>query len=384
MSNRKCEKHEIRRSRCRECGGSEICPHTTEINRLKFNCILCNPDGFCPCGKKKSQCITCAGNQICAKHNQRKSTCTGCLKGTEMCPHGIRKRRCKNPECFDTTENSEICKHKIYRYTCRDKACNGKGICKHNIPKRLCAECDGGGLCEAHKKDKRRCFECGTGSDVCKGHLANQCFTYGNKKYNNYCTRCFRTLFPDEPICNNFRVKEHYWVDFIKEKFTGYTWSFDRIIPNAVSKYRPDAMIDLGDYVIICEHDEFQHNRKTKYCYEDKRLSAIRKDLDQRPLIIIRFNPDSYTDESGKKHGGCWDYDEKRNMRINPAKKDEMTDRLNAFQEKLLYHINNPPTDDITEVNLFYSDFVRDDEEEDDEYWSDDETKEEQDNAIVV
>jgi len=99
MTNSKCEKHNIRTTRCAECGGSDLCQceSNTEKTRLKFNCKKCNPSAFCPCGVKKAFCFTCKGSQICLIHNQRKSRCTGCMNGTELCQHNNRRDKCK--EC---------------------------------------------------------------------------------------------------------------------------------------------------------------------------------------------------------------------------------------------------------------------------------------------
>lgn len=96
MSN-KCE-HNLRKSRCIICGGSELCEH----NRRKYRCIECQGSSICIHNLIKSRCINCQGNELC-KHNKRKSICKDC-NGGSICIHNKQKTRCK--ECG----GSALCK----------------------------------------------------------------------------------------------------------------------------------------------------------------------------------------------------------------------------------------------------------------------------------
>jgi hypothetical protein len=71
--NKRCG-HGRRRSRCKECGGSEICSHGRQ---------------------QRSQCKECKGGSIC-EHNRIRSTCKQC-KGGGICPHNRVRSKCK--EC---------------------------------------------------------------------------------------------------------------------------------------------------------------------------------------------------------------------------------------------------------------------------------------------
>lgn len=129
----KCE-HNKRKSRCKDCVGSELCEHK----------------------KIKSACKECDGVSIC-KHNKRKSVCKEC-GGVSICEHKRVKSVCK--ECG----GGSICKHNRIKSQCKE--CGGSGICEHNLRKSQCKECLGSAFCE-HNRIKSRCKECG-GSQLCE------------------------------------------------------------------------------------------------------------------------------------------------------------------------------------------------------------------------
>jgi hypothetical protein len=56
----KCE-HGKRKSRCKECGGSQICEH----GKFKSRCKECGGSAFCEHGKLKSYCKECGGSALC-------------------------------------------------------------------------------------------------------------------------------------------------------------------------------------------------------------------------------------------------------------------------------------------------------------------------------
>ena len=65
-------KHNLRKSRCVECGGDSICIH----------------------GMNKEYCIECEGSQICI-HKKEKRFCKDC-DGSGFCEHNTRRRICKH------------------------------------------------------------------------------------------------------------------------------------------------------------------------------------------------------------------------------------------------------------------------------------------------
>lgn len=84
----KCE-HNLRKTRCIACGGTELCEH----NKRKYRCVDCKGSSICIHNLIKSRCINCGGNELCT-HNKRKSICKEC-EGGSICIHNKQKTRCK-------------------------------------------------------------------------------------------------------------------------------------------------------------------------------------------------------------------------------------------------------------------------------------------------
>jgi hypothetical protein len=65
--------HNIKKLRCKDCGGSQICSH----NRVKSICKECGGGSICSHNREKSICKECGGGSICS-HNRIKSHCKDC------------------------------------------------------------------------------------------------------------------------------------------------------------------------------------------------------------------------------------------------------------------------------------------------------------------
>jgi hypothetical protein len=100
-------------------------------------------------------------------------------------------------------------------------------------------------------------------------------------------------LFPDKQVSRNYKTKEKYVIDYIKEQFKDIDIIADKQIQGGCSRRRPDILIDLGHQIIIVEIDENQHINYDCYC-ENKRIMELSQDVGHRPIIFIRFNPDDY------------------------------------------------------------------------------------------
>jgi hypothetical protein len=87
-SKSKCE-HGKRRSRCKECGGSQICEHGTQHD----HCKDCGGSQICEHGAQRSTCKRCGGGAIC-EHNRQRAHCKKC-GGTSYCEHGRHRSQCK-------------------------------------------------------------------------------------------------------------------------------------------------------------------------------------------------------------------------------------------------------------------------------------------------
>jgi len=344
--------HNKRTTRCIECGGSELCIHLKQ----KYQCKECGGSQICIHNKQKAKCKECLGSQICI-HNKFNGRCIDC-GGKEICIHNKLKHMCK--ECKGTS----ICEHNRHKPHCKE--CKGASICEHNRRKSVCKECLGSQIC-IHNKNKARCVDCG-GTDICihnkrKEHCndcggsalckSSWCDKSRIAKYNNYCLNCCIHLFPDIEVSRNYKTKEKTVVDSIIQCFPDFTWISDKKIYDGCSKRRPDLLLDLGYQIIIVEVDENKHDSYDCSC-ENKRLMEISKDLNHRGIVFIRFNPDSYIDNTGKKIKSCWKLNKLGILHIDKNKVIEWNERLLSLHTNIKYWIDNITDKTIEIIELYY------------------------------
>lgn len=161
-------------------------------------------------------------------------------------------------------------------------------------------------------------------------------------------------MFPDKPITRNYKTKEYAVVDYVKSIYSGYDWKTDRIVQDGCSKRRPDLLLDLGYQIIIIEVDENQHTDYDCSC-ENKRVMELSQDLQHRPIIFIRFNPDDYSKNS-VNITSCWGNNKNGICTIKKSKKEEWAQRLDALTSQINYwiHPDNTTNKTIEIVQLFY------------------------------
>jgi hypothetical protein len=202
--------------------------------------------------------------------------------------------------------------------------------------------------CASHKKDGMIDIR----SKKCKN---TWCYTRpSNNKYEGYCFNCYLNMFPDKPVSRNYKTKEYAVIEYVKNKFPNFTWICDKIIKVGCSKKRPDLLLDFGYQVLIIEIDENQHINYDCSC-ENKRIMELSLDLQHRPIIFIRFNPDEYNKDN-KITSSCWGIDGRGMCTIKKTKQNEWNDRLNALSSQIEYWLNpENVTDKTVEViQLFY------------------------------
>ena len=297
-------------------GPTPICIH----NRRRFHCVECKGAGICEHLKRKTRCKECGGTDLCP-HGGEKENCVPC-GGTSICEHGKRRRRCV--ECF------------------------GAGICEHNKNRQNCLECRGNMFC-IHDKKKSRCKIC-DGSELCK---APHCETRGIKKYDGYCLPCCIHYCPEIQVSRNFKTKENDVVSRVLEKYPDFNWIADKKIQDGCSKRRPDLLLDFGSHVIIVEVAENKHTTYDCSC-QNKRLMEISQDIGHKPVVFIRFNPDAYVNQEGKKVTSCWRINGYGVLDISKSKRDEWHTRIDMLLQQLEYWINNIPHKTVEIVELFY------------------------------
>jgi hypothetical protein len=164
-------------------------------------------------------------------------------------------------------------------------------------------------------------------------------------KYSHYCTKCFEKNFPDDPRTELIRKNTH---EGTVRKFLAI--EFNEFIHNTViwtdqadctCRRRIDFRWLIGNTLLCVEVDEDQHKFRDK---EDelKRYDDLMM-LHGGKFVFIRFNPDMYTDDEGKRR--------------NP----EMPTRLKALKETIIEsieEIQNEENDELVEVKLLFYDEI--------------------------
>ena len=238
----------------------------------------------------------------------------------------------------------------------------GSAICPYTLERRRDCPCGhfacGKNVC-IHKGRKRSCWICN--GLVCK---TDGCLSRSQPDYQGYCRGCFFAIFPetDTKILNH-KIKENDVFNRVHAVFgpRGYNIIHDKPITLSKTKYRPDIRIEVDyEYDIIIEIDENQHRGYIKD--PNERINQIHADLN-RKIVLIRFNPDSYTtmySEVPVKNEGClYKYTERScwikgsNGVIHHTYKWET--RMVSLLQEIQFWITHKPRDDITTRYLYYS-----------------------------
>lgn len=229
----------------------------------------------------------------------------------------------------------------VFAKLCEDPGCKTQASCNFNgHPPRFCG---------VHKQPGMRCVDL-------KKCQTPHCDIKGSEKYENYCLFCYMHTFPDRPVARNYKTKEKAICDFILEQFPHLKWTIDKKINGGTSNRRPDLLVDLGHQIVIVEIDEGQHKVHERIC-ENKRTMEISKDLNHKPTVFIRFNPDGYTKD--KQHiPSCWVANKMGIITIPRNKKNEWEARLKTLKEEIKKWTNpinkNTQAKTVEVCQLFY------------------------------
>ena len=212
-----------------------------------------------------------------------------------------------------------------------------------NIPKFNAPHKQGGMYCDEHKK----MFMIIVVDRPCRTPF---CTTRALQKYDEHCLFCFVHLFPHNPLTRNYKTKEASVVEFVKSTFPQYTWMNDKRVQDGCSRRRPDLLLDLGDQILIIEVDENKHVDYECSC-ENKRVMELSQDVGHRPIVFIRFNPDSYVVED-QKFPSCWCLNDDGLCVLKD--KPEWKRRLDALKHQMEYWIQERTPKTIEVIQLFY------------------------------
>ena len=172
--------------------------------------------------------------------------------------------------------------------------------------------------------------------------------TQMNRKYKPNCSRCHFYLNPDDPRIRNYKTKEDAYMYALLEKFSQF--KLDKTIDGGCSKRRPDGFLDLLTHVIIIEIDENEHKSYDDTC-NNRRTMELSQDVDHRPIVFIRLNPDSYTLD-GKRMKGSFSLTKTGELKVV---KKEFNKRLNSLIESVETHMNTKPEKTISVEYLYFT-----------------------------
>lgn len=204
-----------------------------------------------------------------------------------------------------------------------------------------------GAYCISHKKEgmvnlaAHKCLS---------GFCENRIYT---EKYDGYCLFCCVHLFPDKVSVRNYKTKEKSVVDFVTRHFSNYTWVADKKVADGCSRRRPDLLLDMGSHVIIIEIDENQHVNYDSTC-ELKRMNQLTEDLGFRPIVYIRFNPDSYIKKGNVKEKSCWMTNKQGIFVINSDQNNLWKKRLDLLKNTIEFWTNKTTENLIETIHLFF------------------------------
>jgi len=234
--------------------------------------------------------------------------------------------KCKNDDMEDLKHSLCFCEKAIPIFNLQ------------GLSPKYCASCKTEEMVDVHHKKCKTLY--------CEVRVEN--------KYEGYCLRCFIYTFPENTIVRNYKTKETFVAQYVLSAFPNFTWITDKKIQDGCSRKRPDLFLDLGYQVIIVEIDENQHKSYDCSC-QNKRIMELSQDVQHRPIIFIRFNPDAYN-MNNMRISSCWMINTKGICEIRTSKKNEWNNRLDALRQQINYWSNpENKTDKMVEtIQLYY------------------------------
>ncbi len=172
------------------------------------------------------------------------------------------------------------------------------------------------------------------------------------------CSYCFVNLHQEEAKNTKMKnSKELNIIQYIMKMIPEKNFVFNKKINNA----RPDIILKLDNQIIIIEIDENQHKGYIEEC-EKKRINELYCDLEYKNIILIRFNPDNYTDSFMNKKESCFKLNENGKYILDAKQKKQYLKRMNKLVDTITYYIEHTTNEPLTSVHLFFDGYY--DEEE--------------------
>ena len=78
------------------------------------------------------------------------------------------------------------------------------------------------------------------------------------------------------------------------------------------------------------------------------------KDVAHGALVMLRFNPDSYEDQDGKRIPSCWVLNKTGVCSVLESRKKAWKSRIDTLVQQIQYWVTHPTTKTVEIVELFY------------------------------
>lgn len=384
-----CKKHRLDKMvdvvnpKCLDCGKQPV--FNIKGSKKGIYCDEHKLDGMVDVHTKRCEFIYCETQPVFNK----KGTKTGiyCFEHKLDGMVDVVSKHCEDESCevrasynIEGAKTGKFCvDHKldgmidIMSKRCEREECNI--IASYNIKGLKTAK-----LCAAHKSDDMvsvtnpLCNKCDTiavfnipGSDIgayCFEHKLPGMIDVKNKQcvncnmtaaithYDDHCYGCFTLKYPDHPRVRNYKFKEQAIMSEIANAYPEIV--LDKAISGGKSRKRPDGLIDSTTHVIIVEVDENQH-KDYNATYDSERTMLISQDLDHRPVVFIRVNPDKYVTD-GKTIPSAFTLTKATGkLKVKPKVLEHRIDTTLKAIEK---HLNTIPDQKITVESLFFDGYA--------------------------
>ena len=162
------------------------------------------------------------------------------------------------------------------------------------------------------------------------------CLQIANKKYKNYCAKCFSNLYPDDPLSLNIRTKsfENKVRDFININYQDFQHNKLLNIGGCDCSHRRfiDHHIIINGCLLAIETDENQH-KGYDIDNENNRSNDIMMAYTS-PHYFIRFSPNGNYIKDGKKSNPQF----KTRLKVL---KNEIDKAINFIKSEKIYEREN-------------------------------------------
>jgi hypothetical protein len=170
------------------------------------------------------------------------------------------------------------------------------------------------------------------------------CEMTANKSYDNYCTHCFKNIFPNDPrtLNTHLKSKELKVVSYISNIYNDFYHDKPLYINLSggccTSKRRIDLRKLIGNTLLCIEIDENQH-KSYDDVDEENRYNDLFIDCSCK-YLFIRYNPDSYKQDKRK---------------LNPPfdkRMEELVNQINIHTQRIEKEENT----ELVEIHHLYFD----------------------------